>query len=1087
MAGSYNHHNGGKARHDNIAQPKTNSHVPQDRKHSKHEAAGQKLLIAPRSDWHATDLPTIRAPAPEKGFTVAPSLLDKVHKHAQTLLDEEASAYAAGQLKTSSSYKFMSTIMGTGTWSDKVSALTLVVQESPLHTAKPLENLVGLAAKKSRDQALMALGALKDLMDQSSVLPDRKLRFFSKQSGLVIALQGANPSLSPDEGLPNGLTKQHLMTWAYEDKLKRLYLETLKILEKWCHDEIEFSRLRALDFVWELLKDKPEQEENLLRFIVNKLGDTAKKVASKASYRLCGLQETHPAMTMDIINAVESDILLRPGQSSHAKYYAIITLNQFVLRPGNPKVANRLLDVYFTLFKAILSRSEKSQATAPVVEKKIVAGANDRKRKKTITKPTLGKSEVELDEKVTAQVLTGIHRAFPYSQKDSAAFEKHFDTMFRITHSHNFNTSLQALVLIQQISTTLQTSLDRYMRTLYESLLDPRLFSSSKQPMYMNLLYRSLKDDPNVRRVQAFVKRLLQTLSLHEPPFICLSLYLIIDLSNTFPVLRSMLIQPNIRDIDASPSTQTNDDTATDAPSEPTHPSQTTQYDGRKRDPTHASADQTSLWDLLPYLTHHHPSVSLFASHILSSSNPQPSNTTKASTTPPKPDPATHTLSHFLDKFAYKNPKAAASTSTSNSTPSSSSQHAGDKPLRGNSLMQPALASSNATDSLLSTARRQDAERVNSEVFWRRRAEDVRVDEVFFHRYFGMANQGRKGKKGRDPKGKKDGKEDEVDVQEEGADLDPDVELDEDEVWKAIVGSRPQAAMEDDGEDEFEGDDIDIEGEMGEGESDDDVSIADDGDEDAVKDENEDEDESSEDDGAVPGEEDADLDIDVDMDGLEAEADGGVSIEELLNSSTPVDVTAKTQSTSKPKGKPEIKATSTAKDKRKDSTKMNGINSAPTDAQDEEADDDNDSDPFALGSNEGSSSDNDSDADLEPGPTPAAAGKRKQGQAINQNQKRKMKDEEVRAFIEAEAAARQSLRSGGRGEGRTGKGKGNKGKDIGKGKRGGKDEGAQDGGKAAGDGDGKPRKKRKLKQLPVFGSAEEWARLVDGEDGGLDD
>jgi hypothetical protein len=32
-------------------------------------------------------------------------------------------------------------------------------------------------------------------------------------------------------------------------------------------------------------------------------------------------------------------------------------------------------------------------------------------------------------------------------------------------------------------------------RTLYESLLDPRVATSSKQSLYLNLLYKSLKND----------------------------------------------------------------------------------------------------------------------------------------------------------------------------------------------------------------------------------------------------------------------------------------------------------------------------------------------------------------------------------------------------------------------------------------------------------------------------------------------------------------------------------------------------------------------------------------------------------------
>lgn len=1050
-------------------------------KPTKSSTPRAKLLITPRPDWHATELPPVKATPSRKQSVVPGALIEKLYRHAQTLLEDEASSYTAGQQKSSSSYKFMSTIMGTGTWSDKVSALTLVVQESPLHTAKTLENLIGLAGKKSRNQALMALGALKDLLDQSNVLPDRKLRFFNKQSLLLVALQGVDASLAPKGGLPNGLTDQHLIMWAYEDKLKRLYLDMLKVLEHWCHDELEFSRLRAIDFVWELLKDKPEQEENLLRFLVNKLGDTAKKVASKASYRLCGLQESHPAMTMDVISAIESDILLRPGQSSHAKYYAVITLNQFVLRPGNPEVANRLLDVYFTLFKAILNRSELSQET--VQEKKTVKGAQDRKRTKTVVKHSVGKSEAELDEKVTAQVLTGIHRAFPYSEKDSAAFEKHFDTMFRITHSSNFNTSLQALVLIQQISTTLQISTERYMRTLYQSLFDPRLFTSSKQPMYMNLLYRSLKDDASIRRVKAFVKRLIQTLAFHEPPFICLALYLIIELSNIFPGLKSMLDQPEIHETpeDSFPSDL---NTATDIPrpsltSTDTATLRNHTYDGRKREPEYSNADTTCLWDLLPYTNHAHPSVSLFATHILSNiiSTTNPNTTKPTIAPPPKPDPATHTLTHFLDKFAYRNPKA------------SQGDAAATKGLRGSSIMQPALASTNAADALLPTNRRLDSERLNNEAFWQRKAEDVRADEVFFHRYFGMARAGRVGKsrkeKQEERKQRRVGGEDGDDVQgvdDGGADVEG-AEIDEDEVWRAIVGSKPDVDPDMDG-DEFGDEDVSIDGEM--------ASDGDDDNDEGVDDSDIEMDGDIEDGTATAEEEDADMS---NAELAPDEVDGGVilgdSIEDLLNSG--MDLTSgPTKSKLNSKLEPKSKAAAKISTKPENAPAPQTVIKPDADAALEQ-EGRSDDDPFALGSDEGSSSDSDTEG------TALTAAQKGKGKG-QRNQRKVLRDDEVKAFIEEETKAlgelsktakqKQKLSS------RTEKSESKKGKNR---KRGTSEQDGRDvdvdvgvavavaveGGRE--DTTPKPKKRRKLKQLPMFGSAEDWASLINREDGGMDD
>jgi len=45
--------------------------------------------------------------------------------------------------------------------------------------------------------------------------------------------------------------------------------------------------------------------------------------------------------------------------------------------------------------------------------------------------------------------------------------------------------------------------------------------------MYLNLLFKALRVDKNLGRVMAFVKRLLQVMMGHQPPFICGALYLL--------------------------------------------------------------------------------------------------------------------------------------------------------------------------------------------------------------------------------------------------------------------------------------------------------------------------------------------------------------------------------------------------------------------------------------------------------------------------------------------------------------------------------------------------------------------------------
>ena len=346
---------------------------------------------------------------------------------------------------------------------------------------------------------------------------------------------------------------------------------------------------------------------------------------------------------------------------------------------------------------------------------------------------------------------------------------KHLDTLFRITHSSNFNTSIQALMLIQQLTSSHQVAADRFYRTLYESLLDPRIATSSKQALYLNLLYKSLKADLNVRRVKAFVKRIVQILGLHQPSFTCGIFYLIRELEKAYPGLQSLFDQAEenesdeeevFRDVPDEDDDEEQGETTQDHSQKPS-----SIYDPRKRDPEHSNADRTCLWELLPYLSHFHPSVSVNAAHLLYH---QPMSG--------KPDLSLHTLSHFLDRFVYRTPKTRA-------------------PARGASVMQP-LAGGDTSDRLVTSGRTGPQAPVNSESFWTKKANEVSVEDAFFHEYFSRIGKERK---------KKNVGRDAVDRDEEaGEELDDN----ESEIWKALVESRPELEADEDSDDGLDLDDL---------------------------------------------------------------------------------------------------------------------------------------------------------------------------------------------------------------------------------------------------------------------------------------
>lgn len=730
-----------------------------------HADFGLVQIFQPQSEWHALVLPPL--PLPSQETSVLPSdLLGRLHYHATALLENENVKYAKTNRSASSAHHFYSTIMSAGTLSDKISALTLSVQESPLHNMKALESLVGLAGKRSRGQAVEVLGALKDLFGPGNLLPsDRKLRTFASQPALSNAFDPTDFDWTSRDPLPKEIKDVHLISWAYEDWLKSTFFEVLTIIETWCNDEVQFARSKAVDYVCQLLKEKPEQEANLLRLLVNKLGDSDKKIASRTSFNILQLEATHPLMKPTIIAAIESDILFRPGQGLHAKYYASITLNQTILSGKEGSVARKLLDIYFNLFIKLLEKPEKANPVATGVNGISInrrgevqgggGSAGKKAQKKLAEKEQATTVDEELREKMLSAVLTGVNRAIPFTDTTDESFERHMDTLFKVTHSSNFNTSIQALMLIQQLNGSHQESRDRFYRTLYESLLDPRLLTSSKQALYLNLLFRALRSDVNVKRVKAFAKRLLQVVAMHQPSFTCGSLYLFRELEGVFPNLETFIDEveevsdeeEDFRDVQEQlPNRATIDD----GPSPQETHKLAARYDGRKRDPEYSNADRSSLWEVTPFLQHYHPSVSLFAARLLTHNK-----------MPPKPDLSLNTLIHFLDRFVYRNAKATNAP-------------------RGASIMQP-MAGGDSSALLVSAYSNKSSikQPVNSEAFWKQASEKVNADEVFFHKYFSTLGRGKE----KASKKRAERKADAEDSEDEG---------DEDEIWKALVESKPE-------------------------------------------------------------------------------------------------------------------------------------------------------------------------------------------------------------------------------------------------------------------------------------------------------
>ncbi|KAI3524915.1 hypothetical protein L1887_03584 [Cichorium endivia] len=616
-------------------------------------------------------------------------LVEKKKEVAERLLAQYVQDYEQSRGQ-SGDIKMVMATQRSGTVTDKVSAFSVLVGDNPIANIRSIDALVGMVTSKvGKRYAFTGFEALKEMFI-SSLLPDRKLRTLFQQPLNHL----------PDSKDGNSL----LLFWHWEECLKQRYERYIFALEEASRDVLATLKDKALKTIYALLRSKSEQERRLLSALVNKLGDPENKAASNADYLLSKLLSDHPNMKAVVVDEVDN-FLFRPHLVLRAKYHGVNFLSQIRLSHigDGPKVAKRLVDVYFALFKVLISEAGGAKKTK-----------EDYKKGKDKDAKTDADPHVEMDSRLLSALLTGVNRAFPFVASNEAddIVESQTPMLFQLVHSKNFNVGVQALMLLDKISSKNQIVSDRFYRALYSKLLLPSAMNTSKEEMFIGLLLRAMKNDLNLKRVSAFAKRLLQV-SLQQPPqYACACIFLLSEVLKSKPPLWNMVLQNELadeelehfediveeqdkpggsgdavhgnngdddnddddEDEDGPPAPSSDDEfsdekdddllgfdgltdlqesqkTSGDAKSQPqvqkAKSSLPGGYDPRHREPIYSNADRVGWWELMVLASHVHPSVSTMAKTLLSGANivynGNPLNDLS--------------LGAFFDKFMEKKPK----------------------------------------------------------------------------------------------------------------------------------------------------------------------------------------------------------------------------------------------------------------------------------------------------------------------------------------------------------------------------------------------------------------------------------------------
>lgn len=531
-------------------------------------------------------------------------------------------------------------IVSSGTLSDKQAALQLFIAESPVHNLSSLDSLIAMSKKKGRRECITAAEAIKDVLIKNILPKNRQLISFNAHKM---------------HELHENKRQKQLLLWYFEGELKRRFSIYVESLVAMLQDNVDAPKEKALSIISSLLAHTTEEQSILLNILVNKVGDPNYKIASKTVYILTKLLKICPVKKLAVIDEVEK-LICRPNMQQKSLYYSFCFLSNLRLKEGESRLAERLIKIYFSFFQRFIKQGE-------------------------------------LDNRMLSVLLAGVNFAFPIILENHEFIQEQMDTLHKIIHLVNFNTSLQILMLLYQIMESSDNLSDRFYMVLYRKLCDPTLKNSNRQVHFLNLLFRAIKKDYAKARIKAFVKRLLQICCYQSSPFVCGALCLLSELYREKPDLLNLKNlsenfdnddDEHFKDID--PDSDKNSDNEdekriqietekqkiynSDSEKESefqncltelqetavsswihrknlqTVPTEMT-YVPSHRNPLYCRAETTPLWELQKLSFHYHPTVSLYASTLLSGKFIEFEG-----------DPLQdYTLMRFLDRFVFKNPK----------------------------------------------------------------------------------------------------------------------------------------------------------------------------------------------------------------------------------------------------------------------------------------------------------------------------------------------------------------------------------------------------------------------------------------------
>eukprot|EP00371_Babesia_bovis_P000908 XP_001609555.1 hypothetical protein [Babesia bovis T2Bo] len=369
------------------------------------------------------------------------------------------------------------------------------------------------------------------------VLPNRKLRYIDQLDTSCVTFLSYHLSLWEKNGAstwdsldPNARLVLHAVS--FEDFFKGAYAAYIQLVKDQLEGGVFFVQRRMLQYVFEMLAKKPEQEGLLLDILVTTLFNGDSKLSSIASTKLTALLECHSGMKGVVVNRFGTLLL---GLLSKVKCGFTVDKSKSTSKRKRRGIRSSVSPEWIPTLQSV-HRGLQFLSSIAFTRKDTKATAGAIKCYISVlsfifaTKPDANNSrkstpvyELEEFSRIIRCISSGLERCVTllrnsdsqfdlsdYISGDSSSGANLECTINSLYNAAGNPVSLKTNIALLSLLSKIHSSEPRFYNLLYDRILDLRIYEAENRRYFLSLVTRFITHVDDISIIAAFVKRLLQ-------------------------------------------------------------------------------------------------------------------------------------------------------------------------------------------------------------------------------------------------------------------------------------------------------------------------------------------------------------------------------------------------------------------------------------------------------------------------------------------------------------------------------------------------------------------------------------------------